>query len=80
MNKGQVKIRIFLLQMLDWLMFIAITAAGIYLLLNSDRPAMVGLAVLAGLLLVSKVGDYTKQKIARLNVDMDIASKRTRKQ
>jgi len=76
MNTGQVKVRIFLLKMLDWVVFIAIVATGIYFILNSERSEIIGLGVLAGLLLVSKLGDYTKQKIARLTVDLEIEQKR----
>jgi hypothetical protein len=76
MNKGQVKVRIAILKMLDWVVFIAIIATGMYFILNSERSEIIGLGVLAGLLLVSKLGDYTKQKIARLTVDLEIEQKR----
>jgi hypothetical protein len=75
MNTGQVKARIFLLKMLDWVVFVAIVATGIYFILNSERSEIIGLGALAGLLLVSKLGDYTKQKIARLTVDLEIEQK-----
>jgi len=76
MNTGQVKTKIFMLKMLDWVVFLAVVFAAGYFIMNSDNSEMIGLSALVGLLVVSKLGDYTKQKIARLNVDMEIEHRR----
>lgn len=76
MNTGQAKTRILMLKMLDWVVFISIVSAGIYFIQHSDNSELVALAVLLGLLVVNKLGDFTKQRIARLTVDMEIEQKR----
>jgi len=79
MNEGQVKTRIFILKTLDWAVLIAVVSAAIYFILHSENSEMIGLGALAGLLVVSKLGDYTKQKIARLHVDLEIDQRQQRK-
>jgi len=76
MNTGQAKVRILMLKLLDWVVFISIVSASIYFIQHSDNSELVALAVLLGLLVVNKLGDFTKQRIARLTVDMEIEQKR----
>jgi hypothetical protein len=73
---GKVKTKIFLMQSLDWVMFIAVAAFGVYCALYAERRELMATVALCGLLLVNKLGSHIRTKIAMLNVDLQIESRR----
>jgi len=75
MNEGPLKTRIFIMLAFDWVAFIAVTSLGIYSVLYSEKPEIMATAALIGLLLVAKIGDFLRVKIARLDVDQKIESR-----
>ncbi len=72
MDEGQVKTKIFLMQSLDWALFIAVVSLGIYAVLHAENRALMGFAALVGLFLVNKLGNYTMTKINTLRLEMKI--------
>lgn len=58
------------MQALDWLLFIAVTSVGVYSVLYSENREVMASLALFGLLLVSRFGDYIREKIAGLNLDL----------
>ena len=72
MDEGQVKTKIFLMQSLDWALFIAVVSLGIYAVIYAENRALMGFAALVGLFLVSKLGNYTMVKINTLRLEMKI--------
>ncbi len=72
MDEGQVKTKIFLMQSLDWALFIAVVSLGIYAVIYAENRALMGFAALVGLFLVNKLGNYTMMKINTLRLEMKI--------
>ena len=64
------------MQALDWLLFIAVTSVGVYSVLYSEKREIMASIALFGLLLVAKFGDFIREKIACLNVDLQIEWRR----
>ncbi len=71
MNEGQIKYKIFLMQAVDWLLFIAVISVGIYAILYAENRNLMGLAAIIGLFLVNRSGNFTTVKIAKLRVDLE---------
>jgi len=71
MNEGQLKIKIFLIQTLDWSLLIAVFCIGIYGVLYSENKGLMATIALAGLFLVNRLGLITIHKIATLRVDLE---------
>jgi len=72
MNETRVKIQIFLMRTVDWILLIAVFATGTWAIVYAEEGEMVALASIVGLFLVSKLGSYTNTKIAAMKVDMEI--------
>lgn len=70
------KAKIFIIQALDWILFLAVISFGVYSVLYSEKPELMAITALFGLFLVAKFGDYTKKKIARFQVDERIERNR----
>jgi hypothetical protein len=71
MYEEQLKTRIFIMLSVDWLMYLAATGLGVYSVLYSENPEFMGLAALALLLIVSKLGDWIRSKAARLKMELE---------
>ena len=76
MNETRVKIQIFVMRTVDWILLIAVFATGTWAIVYAEEGEMVALASIVGLFLVSKLGSYTNTKIASMKVDMEIEKRR----
>ena len=76
MNETRVKIQIFLMRTVDWILLIAVFSTGTWAIVYAEEGEMVALASIVGLFLVSKLGSYTNTKIASMKVDMEIEKRR----
>jgi hypothetical protein len=71
MNKGQIKSKIFMIQLVDWSLYIAVVAVGAYTVLYSEHKELMAIASLAGLFLVHAFGQISLNKIAALRIDLE---------
>jgi len=70
MNEGQIKIKILLIQVLDWSLLISVFSFGIYGVLYSESKNLMATVALAGLFLVNGLGHIGINKIAALRMDL----------
>jgi hypothetical protein len=80
MNETQVKIKIFIMRTVDWLLLIAVFATGIWAIVYAEQGEMVALASIVGLFFVNKLGNYTNTKIAAMKVDLEIERRKLKQQ
>jgi len=64
MNPGTIKTKIFILQLLDWVLLIGVMGGGIYAVLHSANRPLIAVLALAGLILVNQFGQWSLTKIA----------------
>ncbi|MEJ2762199.1 MAG: hypothetical protein P8126_11915 [Gammaproteobacteria bacterium] len=72
MNEDQMKTKMFLLQMLDWVLFLSALSFGVYALFYAQNKLLMSLIALLGLLLVDYLGKFTFDQTAILRVDLNI--------
>ncbi len=70
MNEGQIKIKILLIQVLDWLLLISVFSVGIYAVFYSENKNLMATVALAGLFLVNSFGHISINKIAALRMEL----------
>jgi hypothetical protein len=70
MNEEQIKIKIFLIQAVDWSLLIAVFSIGIYCFFDPENRGLMTTIALVGLFLVNRLGQFTINKIAALRADM----------
>ena len=80
MNETRVKIQIFLMRTVDWILLIAVFATGTWAIVYAEEGEMVALASIVGLFLVSKLGSYTNTKIAAMKVDLEIEKRQLKQE
>ena len=80
MNETRVKIQIFLMRTVDWILLIAVFATGTWAIVYAEEGEMVALASIVGLFLVSKLGSYTNTKIASMKVDLEIEKRQLKQE
>ena len=68
MNEGQIKIKIFLIQAVDWSFLISVFAVGIYAVYYSENQNFMVTIFLVGLFLLNGLGQITLNKIAELRM------------
>ncbi len=76
MKEEQLKTRIYLLRSLDWILFLAVIAFGIYAFLYAENRFLMAVITMIGLLIVHWVGNYTYEKSATMRVNLDILRRR----
>lgn len=79
MNEGQIKMRMRLLQAVDWLFLLAVVSLGVYAILNAEHRMIMGIITFIGLLLVHELGNYTEGKVARMRSDLEAVQRQRRK-
>ncbi|MEX2525657.1 MAG: hypothetical protein WD750_11925 [Gammaproteobacteria bacterium] len=72
MKENQLKTRLYLIRSLDWILFLSVLAFGIYAFLYAENRFLAALVAVTGLLIVHWVGNYTFEKSAIMQVDLDI--------
>ena len=81
MDATQLKIRIFLLRLLDWILLLAVFSTGVYAIVYADQHGeYIALASVAALFLVNKLGSYTNTKIATMKVNFEIEERTTKRE
>ena len=68
MNEGQIKIKIFLIQVVDWSFLIAVFSVGVYAVLNPENRNLMVTVFLIGMFLLNGLGQITLNKIAELRM------------
>jgi len=79
MSEGQIKIRMLLIQVIDWLLLIAAFAIGAYTIFYADYKELMAIVTLMALYLVNVFGKISLDKIAALRVELEILQKNKRK-
>jgi len=70
MNEGQIKIKIFLIQAVDWSFLISVFSVGINAVLNPENRSLMVMVFLIGLFLLNGLGQITLNKIAALRMEL----------
>lgn len=77
MDDTNLKIKIFLMRLVDWILLIAVFSTGTYAIVYAPKNGeIIALASVAALFLVNKLGHFTNTKIASMKVDYDIEKQR----
>jgi len=71
MNEGQIKIKIFLIQMADWSFLISVFSVGINSVYSSENRFLMVTVFLIGLFLLNGLGQITLNKIAALRMELE---------
>ena len=79
MNEGQLKIKILLIQVIDWSLLIAAFGVGAYTIFYADYKELMAIVTLMGLYLVHTFGQISLNKIAALRVELEMLQKKQRK-
>lgn len=70
MNPGSIKTKIFILQLIDWLLLIGVMGGGIYAVLHSENRPLIAVLALIGLVFVNQFGQWSLTKIAAHRHDL----------
>lgn len=73
------KIKILLIQIIDWGLLLSVAGVGIYGVLNLENKKLYALIAVVGLFLVNRLGVYTTAKIAAYKVDREIQEREAKK-
>jgi hypothetical protein len=76
MNEGQLKIKILLIQVMDWSMLIAVFGVGAYTIFYADYKELMAIVTLMGLYLVSVFGSTSLNKIAALRMELELLKRK----
>ena len=71
MNEGQIKIKIFLIQAMDWSFLISVFSVGIIAVLNPENRNLMATVFLIGMFLLNGLGQITLTKIAELRMALN---------
>ena len=71
MSAGSIKLKILIIQLIDWTLLLGVFGMGIYAVLYSDDAAKYGLIALAGLWLLHMLGQYSVTKLTRLRLELE---------
>jgi len=70
MNKAQIKYKMALLKTIDWVLLLLVIGIGVPGMFLTDYPVFIGLATLAGLVVVHVFGNWVGHRIAAMRVDL----------
>ncbi len=70
MNQSTIKIKIFILQIIDWSLLIGVMGGGIYATTNSENRTLAAILTMLGLAVVNQFGQWSITKIAILRQDL----------
>ncbi len=71
MNEEQIKIKIFLIQVVDWSFLISVFSVGINAFFYSENRNLMVTVFLIGLFLLNGLGQITLNKIAALRMELE---------
>ena len=72
MNAGQIRVKILLLQLIDWSMLIGAFGIGAYTIFYAEYVELMAIVTLMALYLVSVFGQASLNKIAALRMDLEL--------
>lgn len=76
MNAQNIKIRLFFIRLVDWSLLLTVLGIGLPAIFYSEQRPFYAIAVLLGLVLVHRIGDWSLNKIAELQVVLEHMQKR----
>lgn len=76
MNDGQIKIKILMIQTMDWSMLIAAFGVGAYTIFYAEYKELMAIVTLMGLYAVSVVGQVSLNKIAALRMELELLKRK----
>ena len=71
MKERQIKIKIFLIQVVDWLFLISVFSVGINAVFFSENLNLMVTIFLVGMFLLNGLGQITLNKIATLRMELE---------
>ena len=71
MNEGQIKIKILLIQLVDWSFLISVFSVGIYAVINPENRNLMVTIFVIGLFLLNRFGEISLNKIAALRMELE---------
>ncbi len=80
MDKRTIKIKIFLIQVVDSLLVIAVIAIAVLAIVNEENRFYMVLGALVGLVIVHQIGQWTINKISSLRVDLKTLQREERQE
>ncbi len=72
MNEGQLRIKILMIQVMDWSMLIAAFGVGAYTIFYAEYKELMAIVTLMALYLVSVFGQASLNNIAALRMDLEL--------
>jgi len=79
MNEGQLRIKILMIQVMDWSMLIAAFGVGAYTIFYAEYKELMAIVTLMALYLVSVFGQISLNKIAALRMERELLKRKTSK-
>jgi hypothetical protein len=76
MNEDQLKMKLYILQALDWIMFVSVMSFGVYAFFYAQNKFLMSLITILCLLLMDWVGKFMFDKTAVLRVELNIFRRR----
>lgn len=77
MDESGLKIRIFIMRAVDWMLLLAVFSTGVYAIVYSPKNGeIIALGAVAALFLVNKLGSFTNTKIASMKVNFEIEQRK----
>ena len=77
MNTMNIRIRLYIIKSLDWLLLLVVLGVGIpAMFLAEHNRGIYAIAVLIGLALINRVGGWSLNKIAELQYTLEQAQKK----
>jgi hypothetical protein len=76
MNEGQLRIKILMIQVIDWSLLIAAFGIGAYTIFYAEYKELMAIVTLMALYLVSVFGQISLNKIAALRMELELLKRK----
>ena len=76
MNQRQMKVKILLIQTMDWSMLITAFGIGAYTIFYAEYKELMAIVTLMGLYAVSVIGQISLNKIAALRMELELLKRK----
>jgi hypothetical protein len=76
MNEGQLRIKILMIQGVDWSLLIAAFGIGAYTIFYAEYKELMAIVTLMALYLVSTFGQVSLNKIAALRMELELLKRK----
>lgn len=71
MNESQIKLKILIIRIVDWLLFIIVLAIGLPILLYTDQQFFALVIIIVGMGGVHLSGNWTVKKVAEYRLELE---------